>query len=133
MAKMNPPKWADRFLNWYCHPELLEEIQGDLHELYHYRVGRFGKRYAKLIFMWEVVRLVRFPLLKNPSLSARSILFLSSSSQANWNDILFEMRNKEYGAYRIRNSYGGNMLFGFMFVLLIWSLVVFWWWIEVKR
>lgn len=28
----NPPRWADRFLEWYCNPELLEEIQGDLYE-----------------------------------------------------------------------------------------------------
>uniref|UniRef100_UPI00404930ED permease prefix domain 2-containing transporter n=1 Tax=Fulvivirga sp. TaxID=1931237 RepID=UPI00404930ED len=27
-----PPKWADRFLSWYCNPDLLEEIQGDAYE-----------------------------------------------------------------------------------------------------
>lgn len=29
-----PPKWADRFLVWFCSEELLEEIQGDLHEAF---------------------------------------------------------------------------------------------------
>jgi len=28
----DPPRWADRFLEWYCNPELVEEIQGDLYE-----------------------------------------------------------------------------------------------------
>ena len=28
----NPPRWADHFLEWYCNPELVEEIQGDLYE-----------------------------------------------------------------------------------------------------
>ena len=29
-----PPKWADRFLSWFCRDELLEEVRGDLHEFY---------------------------------------------------------------------------------------------------
>lgn len=136
MDRTDPPKWADWFLKWYCHPGLLEELQGDLYELYHYRMDCFGKRYADLRFAWEVLRLVRFPLLKNPSLSARRVLSLASlkvSDQPTWNDILFETRNKDYGAYKIRNAYGGNMLFGFLIVVSIWSLVVFWWWMEFKR
>ena len=35
---IRPPKWADKFLVWYCNPELLEEIQGDAHELYFERL-----------------------------------------------------------------------------------------------
>jgi putative ABC transport system permease protein len=34
MNTPRPPRWADRFLAWYCHTDYLEEIQGDLHELY---------------------------------------------------------------------------------------------------
>ena len=33
-----PPKWADRFLEWYCNPRILEEIQGDIYELYRRRI-----------------------------------------------------------------------------------------------
>ena len=29
-----PPKWADKFFNWYCQNELAESIMGDLHERY---------------------------------------------------------------------------------------------------
>lgn len=32
--KSSPPIWADRFLGWFCRGDLLEEIKGDLHELY---------------------------------------------------------------------------------------------------
>ena len=32
--KDRPPKWADRFLGWFCRTELLEEVRGDLHEFY---------------------------------------------------------------------------------------------------
>ncbi|MFZ6009055.1 MAG: permease prefix domain 2-containing transporter, partial [Bacteroidota bacterium] len=30
--EIKPPKWAERFLTWYCRPELLEDLQGDLNE-----------------------------------------------------------------------------------------------------
>ncbi len=47
-----PPRWADRFLSWYCNPELLEEIQGDAHELYHQRLEQEGKRAADRKYIW---------------------------------------------------------------------------------
>lgn len=53
-----PPKWADRFLEWYCRPELLEEIQGDAYELY-YRRLKNSKRKADLFFVWNVLRFFR--------------------------------------------------------------------------
>ena len=34
MEGKRPPVLADRFLSWFCKGELLEEIQGDLHEFY---------------------------------------------------------------------------------------------------
>lgn len=132
--KKNPPIWADRFLRWYCHPDLLEEIQGDLHELYHYRMRTFGRKYADIKFVWEVLRLLRFPLLKDPVMGDK-ILSLAASkilSRPSWNDILFETRNKDYGAYNIRNSYGANMIYGFAIVIFIWISIVLWWWIEFK-
>jgi putative ABC transport system permease protein len=53
-----PPKWADRFLAWYCRPDLLEEIQGDAYELYYRHVGA-GKGKADLHFIWNVIRFFR--------------------------------------------------------------------------
>lgn len=52
----HPPKWADKFLEWYCRPQLIEEIQGDLHEAYHNRCDRFGSSVASLLFILDVVR-----------------------------------------------------------------------------
>lgn len=60
---ISPPKWADRFLEWYCRAELLEEIQGDAHELYHRKV-KASKRLADIQFIWNVFRFFR---LKNIS------------------------------------------------------------------
>jgi ABC-type antimicrobial peptide transport system permease subunit len=54
-----PPKWADRFLQWYCRADLLEEIQGDAYELY-FREVKENKRLADLQFIWNVLRFFRF-------------------------------------------------------------------------
>ena len=54
-----PPKWADRFLAWYCNPDLLEEIQGDAYELYLERRRMEGRRMANLKYWWDIVRFLR--------------------------------------------------------------------------
>ncbi len=54
-----PPKWADMFLQWYCRPELLDEIQGDAYELY-YREIKQSKRKADWKFVWNVIRFFRW-------------------------------------------------------------------------
>jgi putative ABC transport system permease protein len=46
-----PPKWIDKFLRWYCNPELIEEIQGDALELYYARLESEGKRIADFKYL----------------------------------------------------------------------------------
>src|SRR6478736_6906666 len=55
----NPPKWPTRFLEWYCRPELLNEIQGDVFELF-YREAKVSKRKADWRFAWNVFRFFRW-------------------------------------------------------------------------
>jgi len=54
MKKNSPPKWADRILEWYCDPNLIDEIQGDLHEGFYIRKSREGLFKARLFFIKEV-------------------------------------------------------------------------------
>lgn len=58
MGVKHPPRWASRFLQWYCRPEILEEIQGDLLEIYtRSLVDRpVG---AQLGYAWNVFRFFR--------------------------------------------------------------------------
>lgn len=51
-----PPRWADRFLAWFCSEALLEEIQGDLHEAYQYRYRKYGRATANRLFVADVFR-----------------------------------------------------------------------------
>lgn len=58
--KSLPPLWADRILEWYCNPALLEEIQGDLHEIYDRQNKNRGKHKANLAYIWNVIRFFRW-------------------------------------------------------------------------
>lgn len=59
MISPNPPRWADRFLQWYCRPDRLEEIQGDAWEIFRREVERHPLR-AKAGFIWNVLRFFRW-------------------------------------------------------------------------
>jgi len=48
----------DSFLAWYCRPELLEEIQGDLYELFDRESAKHPFK-AKFRFTWNVFRFCR--------------------------------------------------------------------------
>jgi putative ABC transport system permease protein len=50
-----PPRWADRLLTWLSPPELLEEVQGDLHELFAERVREAGVRVARRQYWLDVL------------------------------------------------------------------------------
>lgn len=62
--KHKPPRWADRFLKWFCNPRLLEQVQGDVHELFYWRLEEKGPSKAKKSFIWDVVRLFRWSNIK---------------------------------------------------------------------
>lgn len=58
MNSLTPPRWADRFLQWYCRPDLLEEIQGDAYEIY-FRSAPKSQAKANAQFIWNVFRFFR--------------------------------------------------------------------------
>lgn len=58
-----PPSWACRFLRWYCNPDLLEEVEGDIYEIFD-RESVVNIRAARLRFVWNVVRFFRWSNIK---------------------------------------------------------------------
>lgn len=64
MQRPSPPKWADRFLEWYCNPRLLEHIQGDAYELYHRTLTTRNRHLADAQFVWNVIRFFRWSNIK---------------------------------------------------------------------
>jgi len=50
------PGFFLRLLRWYCTDEKLEEIEGDLEELFYINSEKFGVRKARFNFAWNVIR-----------------------------------------------------------------------------
>jgi putative ABC transport system permease protein len=62
---IGPPKWPLRFLRFFVKKEYLEEIEGDMEEIFMENLERFSPRKAKRIYTWEMVKLLRPVLIKN--------------------------------------------------------------------
>lgn len=54
-----PPRRADALLAWFCDADLLEDIQGDIHELFYKRVQQQGVFQARLHYWWDVLWFLR--------------------------------------------------------------------------
>lgn len=66
MSNPRPPRWAERFLSWYCRPELLEDLQGDLNEYFERHCKSKGIRRAKLIYIADVFKFLRSYTIRKP-------------------------------------------------------------------
>ncbi|MCE7993516.1 MAG: FtsX-like permease family protein [Roseivirga sp.] len=74
-----PPKWADRFLEWFCSEEQIEILQGDLYELYEWRIAEKGIWRAKLCYIKDVLDMLRpFALKKKSPRKINHIAMLKS-------------------------------------------------------
>ena len=84
---VRPPKWADRFLEWYCRPEILEEIQGDVYELFDKRLTGSGHRSARRQFIWDVLRSFRLSTIRHFHLNPSPML-LRNNLKIAWRQLL---------------------------------------------
>lgn len=81
---LEPPKLADRFLEWFCDPYLLEDLQGDLHEIYEAKVSKGWKR-ANLYYWWMVLRSFRWSALKkNQKLKTSGLMITKNNFKIAW-------------------------------------------------
>ena len=56
---IDPPNWSLRFLRWFCRPELIEDIEGDLMEQYQHKITQGGRAKANNYFTRQVLLLFR--------------------------------------------------------------------------
>ncbi|HTF19880.1 MAG TPA: ABC transporter permease [Chryseolinea sp.] len=59
-----PPGVFLKFFRWYCHPKMLDYIEGDLIEVYDRRLQTLGKRKADVKFILDVLLLFRPGIIK---------------------------------------------------------------------
>jgi putative ABC transport system permease protein len=64
-----PPRFANRLLEFFCAPHLLEEVQGDLYERFERQAVLFGVKIARRQYVWNVLSFIRpFALKRKPDL-----------------------------------------------------------------
>ncbi len=68
-----PPSWATRFLSWYCRPDLLEDLEGDLHECFFRNCQARGSSYANFIYVLDVIKFFRVYTIKRPKPGHRTV------------------------------------------------------------
>jgi len=116
MKKHNtPPRLATRFLHWYCRPELLDEVEGDLYELFQRRVQRQSVRKAQLLY-WLNVLMFLHPdyIRKKRNTQNPTIMF------ENYLKVAFRHLTR-YKLYSTINILG--LTLAFAFCTLIWLFV----------
>jgi len=62
---IHPPQWPLKFLRFFVKKEYLEEIEGDMEELFYDNVEKFSYRKARRMYSVEMLKLLRPILLKN--------------------------------------------------------------------
>ena len=118
--KITPPRWADRILQWYCLPEKLEEIQGDVYELFTRR-HKASPAKANLLFFWDVIRFFR---LKNIRTSKKFTNITISAMIRNI--ILVAYRNfKRQAGLSLMNIGGLAVGFTCGVLILLWTMQEF--------
>ncbi|HMI64487.1 MAG TPA: ABC transporter permease, partial [Cyclobacteriaceae bacterium] len=55
-----------RFLSWYCRPELLEDLQGDLNEYFDRNLKTKGPRRSRFIYILDVFKFFRSYTIRKP-------------------------------------------------------------------
>ncbi len=81
-----PPKWAIRFLRWFCRRDFIEEIEGDLVELYEKR-AKHSITNARMFFLWNVLRSLRLVNIKRISYIEKNTTMLRSYMKIGYRSI----------------------------------------------
>ncbi|GAB2765811.1 ABC transporter permease [Rhabdobacter roseus] len=114
-----PPRWADRLLERFCAPHLLEEIQGDLHERFERRRVLFGERAARRQYAWEVLGFLRPFALKRKKSVTTTTYSMSHDMIQNYFKIAFRNLAKNR-VYSFINIFGLSVGMAVAMVIGLW-------------
>ncbi len=99
-SKPSPPKKAISLLRWFCHRDLLEDVEGDLHECFDFHLKSKSAGKAKWLFMLDVLLLFRPGIIRPfhifPSLNVNPML--KTHLKISWRNLL---KNKNHSLINI--------------------------------
>jgi putative ABC transport system permease protein len=67
-----PPQWAIDFLRWFCKGDLVEEIEGDIQEIYHDHAKSMKRWRANLNLLFMIISFLRPFAIKKVNLSTQN-------------------------------------------------------------
>ncbi|MEL7145863.1 MAG: FtsX-like permease family protein [Bacteroidota bacterium] len=96
--QVDPPRWADRLLEKLCRTDYLEEIQGDLHESFYWRLESRGAFYARWHFVKEMALSCRPSNLKKYNQMNLFLTLFKSHLKTGWR---FLWKTRAYSSINI--------------------------------
>lgn len=91
--KPQPPQWATRFFRWFCHGDIVDDILGDLNELFDERISTHTPFFARRKFVLDVLLLFRPEIIKHfqfPHYSFNQFYMLKHYLKIAWRNTLRE-------------------------------------------
>ena len=97
--KSGPPQWPLGFLRWFCREDFVEEIEGDLTEIFH-REYEDSPAKAKRQFAWNVIKYLRPGFIKTIrfNISYNSTAMTKNYFKTAWRNMV---RNKTFSLLNI--------------------------------
>ncbi|GAB4031717.1 ABC transporter permease [Spirosoma gilvum] len=117
--RTDPPRFADRLLEWFCTPHLLEEVQGDLYERYQRDLLLVGQAQANRNYILNVLRFFRPFALKRQPTAYPKPFFLNPVMLRNYLKIAWRnlIQNRSFSAI---NSMGLALGMATSLLIFLW-------------
>ncbi|WP_192351042.1 ABC transporter permease [Algoriphagus sp. Y33] len=121
-SKHLPPRWPDRFLEFYCNPDRLEQIQGDAHELFYLDLEEKGLRYAKFRFLIHVFSFFRWGNIRRTKTTYQSFnqgAMLKNYFKIGWRNLVKQKGTTFISVFGLACAVGCCMV-AYLFIAQIW-------------
>jgi putative ABC transport system permease protein len=115
-----PPRWAQRFLRWYCRPQLAEDLEGDLNEIFERNTKVKSVFKAKLIYIVDVLKFLRPYTTRKPDIYYLLIQWIMIGSYVKISGRII-LRNRLFSSINIVGL-GVGMAVGLLLVGLLYDM-----------
>jgi ABC-type antimicrobial peptide transport system permease subunit len=122
-TRHRPPEWAQRFLRWYCREQVLEDLEGDLNEVFEKNLKLRGGFKAKLIYSIDVIKFMRWYTIKKlrPATTMRELIVFRNYFKTSFRNIA---RNRLFSTINI-TGLAVSMSLGLLLISLLIELKSF--------
>lgn len=88
--KPTPFRFSVKFFRWFCNQDLLPSIEGDLLELFEENIKTKGVLYAKWLFLFDVIKLLRPDIIRSrgQKVHINRLTMISNYIKIGWRNII---------------------------------------------